>query len=93
MSVGNNQRDLITSQMALATASDEIAGEIPTGLINGSNPVFLAAHDFIPESVVVYVNGVMQQRPDEFTTSGPRTIILADSPGVNEEVLICYTRV
>lgn len=69
-----------------------ISGEVPSGLIDGSNATFQSAFDFVPETVAVYVNGLNQKRIQDFNTSGTRVISLSDSPGVGEEILLSYVR-
>lgn len=70
-----------------------IFNETPAGLINGSNATFTSQSNFVPESVVVMVNGINQRRVTDFNTSGNNSIILADSPGVGESVRINYITV
>lgn len=67
-----------------------VFGETPTGSINGSNATFTSQFNFVPESVVVLVNGLEQRRVTDFNTSGTQTIILADAPQVGESVRINY---
>lgn len=74
----------------LALKSKWIFGETPTGLVNGSNAAFQSAFDFVPESVVVLVNGVEQRRVTDFNTSGTRTITLTEAPNTGEAVRINY---
>lgn len=69
-----------------------ISGETPSGVIDGSNATFLSEFEFIPESVAVYINGVMQKRIQDFNTSGLHTVFLTDSPGIGEDILISYLR-
>lgn len=75
---------------ALAMSGRFIFDETPTGAINGSNATFTSLFDFIPESVVVLVNGVVQRRIADFNTSGTRTITLTASPGIGEAVKLNY---
>jgi hypothetical protein len=69
-----------------------VLGEVPSGEINGTNADFMSAFNFVPESVEVIVNGLVQSRIDEFTTSGMRNIHLAFSPKVGERILLSYLR-
>lgn len=64
--------------------------ETPTGLINSSNATFQSLSDFVPESVVVLVNGVVQRRVADFNTSGLRTVTLTESPSSGESVKLNY---
>lgn len=67
-----------------------IFGETPTGAVNGSNAAFQSLFDFVPESVVVLVNGVEQRRVTDFNTSGTRNITLTEAPLTGESVRINY---
>lgn len=69
-----------------------VIGEVPSGSIDGSNATFETAFNFVPESVEVYVNGLNQLPLLEFNTSGNRTIILTESPGMGERILTNYLR-
>jgi hypothetical protein len=70
-----------------------VFGEIPSGLINGSNATFTAANQFVPESLVVKVNGITQKLVDDYTVSGGLTISLLVSPVVGDKILINYIKV
>lgn len=67
-----------------------IFGEMPSGAVNGSNPTFTSEFDFVPESVVVLLNGLEQQRIVDFNTSGNRTVTLTVSPNSGESVRLNY---
>lgn len=69
-----------------------VTGEIPAGAINGSNATFTAAFNFIPESVEVQINGLVQRRVTDFNTTGTQTIILTSSPTPGETVQVDYQR-
>lgn len=67
-----------------------VFGETPTGSVNGANATFTSQFNFVPESVVVLVNGLEQRRVTDFNTSGTQTIILSDAPLTGESVRINY---
>lgn len=67
-----------------------VFGETPTGSINGANATFTSQFNFVPESVVVLVNGLEQRRVTDFNTSGTQTITLTDAPLTGESVRINY---
>lgn len=69
-----------------------IVGEIPSGLIDGMNATYTTAFAFVPESLAVFVNGVLQQEINDYTTSGQYTIMLNTSMGVGETILVDYIR-
>jgi hypothetical protein len=60
--------------------------------VNGSNAVFTTDYEFVPASVEVTVNGLVQTRIDDFNTSGTQTITLTFSPATGELVRVCYQR-
>jgi hypothetical protein len=67
-------------------------GEVPSGLIDGVNSTFTTADPFIPETVQVFLNGMLLIKPDEYNTSGNQTIVLAVSPNTGENLQVNYTR-
>lgn len=67
-----------------------IFGETPTGSVNGANATFTTQFNFVPESVVVLVNGLEQRRVTDFNTSGTQTIVLTDAPQAGESVRVNY---
>lgn len=69
-----------------------VYGETPSGAIDGVNATFQSLHDFVPESVAVYLNGVRQRLVDDYQTSGTQTVVLSVSPSVGEKVLFDYLR-
>ncbi len=76
----------------LSGTSDQIFGEIPGGTINGSNATFTTAYSFVPGTVQVYVNGLLQKIITDYNTSGTTTIILVNSPLTNENILVNYLK-
>ena len=83
--------DLLDS-VRMVTEQLSVKGEIPFGVINGSNPTFLTQYSFIPESVEVFINGVRQRVVAHYLTMGVNRIDLADSPIVGDTVLVNYIR-
>jgi hypothetical protein len=69
-----------------------IIGETPSGAVNGSNATFTTAYDFIPETVEVQVNGLVQRPVADFITTGTRTITLTSSPQPGETIQVDYQR-
>ena len=69
-----------------------VINEAVTGTINGSNATFTTAFDFIPESIEIKVNGIMQKLSDDYTTSGAHTIQFVSSPVSGDKILISYTK-
>lgn len=71
---------------------DLVAREAPSGSRNGSNVTFASAYDFVPETVVVDVNGLLQTPVTDYVTSGVRTVILAVAPLSGEVIHIAYRK-
>lgn len=71
-----------------------VANEIPTGLINNSNKVFILA--YIPKtgSEMVYVNGVRMRSGagNDYTISG-RTLTMATAPPTGSNFIVDYQRI
>lgn len=75
----------------LQTASGSfVIGEMPSGLINGSNVQFTTAQSFVPETVQVFVNGVSQTLTVDYVTTGTTTILLSVSPIVGDYIRVNY---
>lgn len=72
--------------------SEFVAGETPSGAVNGINATFQTAFDFIPESVSVMVNGLVQRLILDFNTSGVNTLIFSESPGSGDSVRVSYLK-
>lgn len=69
-----------------------VVGEVPSGLVNGSNATYTTAFNFYPDTVDVCINGLSQKKPTHFNTSGTNTIIFADSPTVGEVITVNYIK-
>lgn len=66
--------------------------ETPTGAIDGSNDTFLALADFVPSTVQVNFNGQILVQPDDFHTTGLRTVIITrtQAPATGDIVRLNY---
>ncbi len=73
-------------------SSDQVFGEVPSGTMNGSNATFTSEFDFVPETVQLYVNGLLQKKIADYNTTGVQTIILTSSPSSVENILLNYTK-
>lgn len=66
--------------------------ETPTGLVNGSNTVYLIPS--VPHSnkaVMVFINGLMQRQGIEYTISGS-TITMTQAPLTGQDIFIFYVK-
>lgn len=69
-----------------------VIGEIPVGLINGSNATYTSLNDFIPETLEVKLNGLSLTKTLDYNTIGNNTINFFISPLVGEKILINYIK-
>lgn len=74
------------------TSANMVIGEVPTGLINGSNATFTTANPFVAGTVEVFVNGLRQTIIVDFNTSGNNTIQLIFSPLTGEVITVNYIK-
>lgn len=71
-------------------SSGEYVTELLIGTQNGSNAIFTSNESFIPESVTIYVNGVLQKIVDDYNLSGGNTVTFTFSPSSVEHLQITY---
>lgn len=69
-----------------------VIGETPNGDVNGANATFTTDYNFVPETVALFVNGLIQKKPIDFNTSGQTTILTAFSPEHDDVMLVNYLR-
>lgn len=70
----------------------EVAGEVPSGAVDGVNAVFFTAYSMRPLSEVVYLNGVRQKRLDDYTVTAPTSFTFVSPPHSGDVLLVDYTR-
>jgi len=76
----------------LVSGENRIFNETPIGVMNGVNAIFNSQHNFISGTVTVFLNGIFQKIINDFNTSGNNTLILTNSPGASETLIINYTK-
>jgi len=84
--------ELVLKTDANGNVSEWVVNETPIGVINGSNAAFTTTHNFVAGTVLVYLNGQRLKQVDDFNTSGTTNILLVNSPGVGEVVLVDYQK-
>lgn len=67
-----------------------IYGEIPTGLVDGTNKVFTTAKPYFAGSTRVFLNGIRQENGGQYTESGPSTISFTAAPTSGAFLYIDY---
>ena len=70
----------------IASPDSLIFNEVPTGVINGVNPIFFSAFNFQPETLQVFIGGLKLQVLVDYNTVNSNKIILYVSP-IPEDVL------
>jgi hypothetical protein len=94
--LGNTEmiNELIENKLGslLINPESRITNEIPLGNIDGINVTFTTKFNFTPESVTVYLNGILQKVVVDFNTVGNNTIFFTESPGVTEYLSINYIK-
>lgn len=75
------------------SVGDYIANEVPNGIVNSSNLVFMLNHTPIDGTVIVTLNGLIQKPgiDKDYTISG-RTITFTKAPRIDSEVLAHYLK-
>ena len=66
-----------------------VVGEVPTGLINGSNQNYSTADDFV--FLWVFKNGVRQALTTDYTIIGADTFQMVSAPLTGDTLLVDYT--
>ena len=66
-----------------------VTGEVPSGLINGTNTIFTLSHIPVSGSVTVYLNGLQQYAGTDFTSVGA-SITLAVAPNSGSVITVNY---
>lgn len=89
---GDFLRDDGTFSTPSTTGTAAEYNETPTGLVNGVNATYTSTFNFIPETVRVYLNGLIQRKPTDYNTSGNDTILFTTSPETGDEIRIHYER-
>lgn len=84
--------DINTSPVDTEVIESEVVGEVPAGAINSSNAIFTTEFDFVPETLEVFLNGLLQRNGTHYNTSGTKTILLSDSPVPPDTVEVNYDK-
>jgi hypothetical protein len=69
-----------------------VIGESPIGTINGINNIFTSQNPFVPETVELFLNGIVQFKPAHYQTVGNNTLLISDSPLVTDTLLLNYIK-
>jgi hypothetical protein len=69
-----------------------IWGEIPTGAINGTNKNFTTINTYAAGQLAVYLNGVRQRRPDDYSETSSSAFQLVSAPLSGDLLSIDYMK-
>ena len=73
-------------------ADQLVIGEVPSGVIDGSNTTFTTAYNVFGTAIDVYLNGLLQKRGDDYTFTSPNTIIFTNAPISGSNLLCDYIK-
>jgi hypothetical protein len=76
----------------LVVAQNRIFNEVPYGNMDGINATFTSEFNFIPETLAVFLNGILQKIISDYNTSGNTVINLVNAPASIENLVINYTK-
>lgn len=77
---------------SVATSYEEINEEL-IGIIDNVNNTFTTSFNFDPNTTVVFINGIKQNKPVHYNTVGFNTVFFADSPLVGDILEINYVKI
>jgi hypothetical protein len=69
-----------------------IWGEAPAGSINGANKNFTTTNTYAAGQLAVYLNGVRQRRPDDYTETSSSTFQLVSAPLSGDLLSVDYMK-
>jgi hypothetical protein len=74
------------------SAAIVVWGEIPTGSINSTNKSYTAAYPFVAGLLAVFLNGLRQRHPDDYSETTAQSFTFVNAPITGDSVSIDYTR-
>jgi len=83
---------LVTGLTGVVLESDVINNEVPTGDINGANIQFELANTPETNSVMVFLNGLLQQPTLDYTIESGETVTFVLAPDTSDILLVCYIK-
>lgn len=69
-----------------------VYGEVPSGVIDGSNKVFTTASPVLNNLLDVFLNGAYQKMGDDYSFDGISTITFTVAPPPGSIVLVDYIK-
>ena len=83
---------LVSSLTGVVLEGDVVNNEVPTGDINGSNTQFELANTPETNSVMVFLNGLLQQPTLDYTIESGETVTFVIAPDASDILLVCYIK-
>jgi len=71
---------------------DLVNGEIPSGVIDGVNTVFITANPFKTSTLAIFLNGVKLMNNVDYTLNIPQQFTLNSAPSVGDSLRIDYLK-
>lgn len=82
-------QSLVTGPVSGSPAAAFVREE-PLGVIDGANDVFSTASLFVAGSTVLYLNGLAQSVPDDYSELSADEIQMVEPPLADDRLLITY---
>lgn len=81
----NGMTGRVTTEQTLLTCD-----EIPTGAVNGVNALFTVSEAYLTTSLKVYLNGIRQTKPTDYTETSATTFTFVTPPTTGDLVRVDY---
>lgn len=65
-------------------------GETPAGVVNGTNRSYTSANIYSPGLLGVYLNGLRQRHPDDYTETGSQSFQFVNAPLAGDQLTVDY---
>jgi hypothetical protein len=84
--------NVITGTLPPHVADNLVFGEVPAEIPNGANTVFYTREPFAAGKISVYVNGLSQLSPADYTTIGNRAVVFNTAPLAGQTIEFDYQK-
>jgi len=91
--VRSEQVDLLFPVVGIGQVQgQQVWGETPSGVIDGVNRDYTSANAFIIHLLAVYLNGLRQKYPDDYSETGSQSFRFNSAPLPGDSLSIDYTK-
>jgi len=73
-------------------AQPQVVGEVPTGVIDGSNMTYYTANSFMGGTLAVYLNGLRMKLGLDFNSAGVNSFLFAYAPVTGDLLTVDYIK-